>query len=85
MAKGILRTFGEDDAQISAAETIWTDIPAACVLPGTAAISIREYKQLDALAASEHKSINDLVGQAMSQGLTDLLAGKPAGTPTTTP
>jgi lysophospholipase L1-like esterase len=84
MAEGILRAFGEDDGQIRKAAATWMDIPAACVLQGTTGIPIRDYERLDGIAASEHKSINDLVNQALAKGLADLLLENGPTMPTTT-
>ncbi len=72
MATGILRAFGLDEAQVKAAQSKWLDVPAACELPTKATVTLRQYERLDALAAQQHKSVNDLLAQAVSKAVAEL-------------
>ena len=74
MATAILRAFGLDDAQVQAAQAAWLDVPNGCELPVKPAITLRQYEQLDAVAAKEHKSVNEVLGQALARAITDLSA-----------
>jgi lysophospholipase L1-like esterase len=85
MATGILRAFGADDAQINQAQAGWLDIPGACPIQTNTAITLRQYVQLDALAASKGKSVADIVRDYLAKALSDASNESPAHLPTTTP
>lgn len=59
MATGVLRGFGLDDAQIAKATEVYLDIPngVSASLP----LTLRQYAALEAAAAKEGKSVQDLL------------------------
>jgi len=78
MAVGVLKAFGLNEAEIAKAKAAWLDIPKAEVLKGSPKITLREYKQLNALAAQQKKRVSDLVDDAFVIGLKQVLADAPA-------
>jgi lysophospholipase L1-like esterase len=85
MAIGILRAFGADDAQINQAQAAWLDTPGACAVQGGTAVTMRQYEQLDALAAAKHKAVSDILGDIFSKAVADALNDKTPASATTTP
>ncbi len=55
MARGVLRAFGLDEAQMGRVEEAWLDLPGTCdwspSLQGTLKLTLRQAQALDALAA----------------------------------
>ena len=77
MAIGVLKAFGLNEEQIKKADAAWLDIPKACEFSTKAAITLRQYEQLNALAAKEKKSVNDLVNDASEKAIESLLSASP--------
>jgi lysophospholipase L1-like esterase len=75
MASGVLRGFGLSPEQIQKAQTAWLDIPKACELNGRAAVTIRQYEQLNELAARRNVSLNDLLNETYNMSVEQLLQG----------
>jgi lysophospholipase L1-like esterase len=75
MAGGILKAFGLSDAQFQKAQQSWLDIPRAIVVNGTAQLTLRQWDQLNAIAAREHKSLGELLNDTFSKAVDTMLAG----------
>jgi hypothetical protein len=73
MATAILKAFGLDDAQVNAARAAWLEIPAACEMVTKETLTLHQYEQLDAVAAKENKSVQDVANEALSKGLAQLV------------
>jgi len=73
MASGILKAWGFTDAQLGKAREAWLDIANGVDLNGKTSITPRQYEQLTALAASQGKSVNDLVGGAFNTAVESVL------------
>jgi len=59
MATGILRGFGLDDAQVAKATEVFLDIPNG--FPASVPLTLRQYSALEAAAAKQGKSVQDLL------------------------
>ena len=89
MARGILQAFGLDAAQMKKAQEAWLDIPGSASvrasfdagqgksLRASAKISMRQREKLQALAAKENRSVDDLMQAAYASDVKALL--KPTG------
>ena len=73
MALGVLKGFGLGEPQLAKAREHWLDIPGTCEVGAKAKLSQRQYQQLKALAVQKKCSVESLVGEAMTQGVTALL------------
>jgi lysophospholipase L1-like esterase len=73
MATGILKAWGFTDAQIAQAHEKWLDIPNGVPLTGKMALSPRDYLALSALAASQGKTVDDLLTDSLIKVVTGLL------------
>jgi lysophospholipase L1-like esterase len=75
MAKGILRAFGLDDAQLAKADDAWLDIPGAIeykpALQGSLRLSLRQQRQLEPIAAKHKLTVEQLVRTLYAADLTD--------------
>lgn len=78
MATGILKGFGLDDAQIQKAHESWLDLPDGGDINARISMTIRENERLTKLAASEHKSVQDLINAEVHKGVEELLKSAPA-------
>lgn len=69
MATGVLRGFGLDDAQIAKANEVFLDIPNG----GSASVplTMRQYAALEAAAAKEGKSVQELLKAAVDKLVGD--------------
>ena len=69
MASGVLRGFGLNDAQIAKATDAFLDIPngASASVP----LTLRQYAALEAAAAKEGKSVQDLIRAAVEKILSE--------------
>lgn len=65
MASGVLRGFGLDDAQMAKATNAFLDIPAG--VNATVPLTLRQYAALEAAAAKEGKSVQDLLKSAVDK------------------
>ena len=77
MATGVLKALGLTAAQLEKAQAFWLTIPEACEMVGKAKVTIRQYRQLDALAAERKCSAADLVNQELGKALNGLLEKAP--------
>jgi len=76
MASGILKALGMSDAQLAKAREHWLDIPGAWAVGVKARITLRQYAQLEALAAERNQSVDALVSAELAKALDTLLAPK---------
>ena len=74
MATGVLRSFGLNPAQLQKSQDFWTDMPNACETSPKFSITIRQYNQLKALAATQNRSVNDLINDTYRKSVESLLA-----------
>jgi lysophospholipase L1-like esterase len=65
MATGVLRGFGLDDAQIAKATEAFMDIPSGAT--ASVPLTLRQYAALEAAAAKEGKSVQDLLRAALEK------------------
>jgi lysophospholipase L1-like esterase len=65
MATGVLRGFGLDDAQIAKATDSFLDIPSGA--SASVPLTLRQYAALEAAAAKEGKSVQDLLRAAIEK------------------
>jgi len=73
MASAILKAFGLNDAQMQKVRDGWLDLPNTTDLAAKASITLREYNQLKALAAEQKQTVQDLVGQKLSETIKSSL------------
>jgi lysophospholipase L1-like esterase len=89
MAKGILQSFGLSETELKKAQQAWLDIPRGATLRasytpgkgktlrGSCKVTLRQRQQLEAIAAGQNKSLEDLVNETYAAQAGTLL--KPAG------
>ncbi len=65
MATGVLRGFGLDDAQIAKATEVFMDIPGGA--SASVPLTLRQYAALEAAAAKEGKSVQELLRAAVDK------------------
>jgi len=65
MASGVLRGFGLDEAQIAKATNAFLDIPAG--VNASVPLTLRQYAALEAAAAKEGKTIQELLKAALDK------------------
>jgi lysophospholipase L1-like esterase len=82
MAGGILKAFGLTDDQIKQAREVWLDLPAGAPLTPKLQLTVRQYQQLQALAAAQKKTVDDLVSGLVTKSVTDAISSSP---PSATP
>jgi len=74
MAKGVLKAFGLNDAQLQKANEAWLDLPKTTPITPNAALSIRQWNQLSAIAAKQNRSVNDLLNDEFTKVIQALIA-----------
>jgi lysophospholipase L1-like esterase len=77
MATGVLRAFGLTDAQLAKAHEVWLDLPATSPVATNVAVSLRQYEQLQKVAAAQNRTLDDLVNEQLQKYLDSLLAQAP--------
>jgi len=70
MATGILKTFGLSDSQVAKAKDGWLDIPNGVALKQ--AITLRQYRVLEAQATKEKCSVDELVSKMLTKDIEAL-------------
>jgi hypothetical protein len=65
MATGVLRGFGLDDAEVAKATDVFLDIPNGASV--SAPLTLREYAALEAAAAKEGKTVQEILKAAMEK------------------
>lgn len=78
MAKGVLKAFGLDDAQLAAAEKAWYGIPDAVAVSSKASLSLSEFEALQALATSRKTTIDALLAERFTATVKQLISESPA-------
>jgi lysophospholipase L1-like esterase len=82
MATGILKALGVTDAQISEATKTWNGLGSATQVSITPSLTVSQYLHLRALAASQGKTMDEVVTTAVKSDLEALL-NTPIPSPTT--
>jgi hypothetical protein len=73
MATGILRAFGLSDAQLACAREAWLAVPNAMQVGAQPRVSLKQFQQLKAAADKQKRSINEIVNDAISGAISNLL------------
>lgn len=81
MARGVLRAFGLDDAQLATATKKWLTIADAVPVQAKCRISLGEMDRLEALALSRKQSVNAMLEELLSVAIKNAAAKVPAGKP----
>lgn len=81
MAKGVLRSFGLDDAQLAAAGTKWKTIPDAVPVTAKLKISLPEMEALDTMAAAQKQPVDVFVAEKLRDSLKSILSEAAATKP----
>jgi lysophospholipase L1-like esterase len=81
MAAGVLKAFGFTDAQLAQAKESWMDLPGALTLDVKDAITVRQYLQMRAIAASQGHSIEEMLNEDLDKDVQNHLNAAPPGTP----
>ena len=74
MAKGVLKAFGLNDAQLQKANEAWLDLPKTTPITPNSALSMRQWSQLSAIAAKQNRSVNDLLNDEFTKVIQALIA-----------
>jgi hypothetical protein len=61
MARGVLKAFGLDAAQLAKTEGAWREIPDAYQTTVKVSLSLNELAALEKAAAAQNKSVQDLI------------------------
>jgi lysophospholipase L1-like esterase len=77
MAATVLRAFGLDHTQLEIAQAHWLDSPGTVQLLANAAVSLRQYRQLNGLAEQRQQAIRELTSQELAAALVALLKRTP--------
>lgn len=81
MARGVLRAFGLDDAQLATAMKQWLTLTDAVPLQAKCRISLAEMDKLEALALSRKQSVNAMLEELLSVAVKNALVRAPACKP----
>ncbi len=73
MATGVLKGFGLNDAEIGKAKDAWLDIPNFSKLSATKAISLRQFRQLEKVAAQRKVTVDNLLNDEFNKSVESLL------------
>lgn len=76
-----LKPLGFPDPQIAQARDLWLDLPNGMDVTLHPAISVRQYLLLRALAASQGRSVDDLINDTLTTELQKMLIKAPAAVP----
>lgn len=76
MATGVLKAFGLSAEQLQKAQAAWLDIPKACEAGGKVQLSIRQWQQLEAVAAEKKLPVGELLNAELAKVVESLT--KPA-------
>ena len=63
MALGVLKAMGLTSDQLQKARSSWMDIPHLCDVDLKGGLTLRQYEQLDALAAKQKRPTSELIGE----------------------
>jgi lysophospholipase L1-like esterase len=77
MALGILRALGLSDAQVKIAQDSWQDVPQSSSTYSQRMISLRQFKQLNAIAFAQHLSVQGFIDRLYSDALDGALRKSP--------
>ena len=78
MAKGVLKAFGLDDAQLAIADKAWRAIPDAVAVSSKASLSLPEFEALQALATSKKMTVDALLAERFNATVKQLISEAPA-------
>ncbi len=66
MALGLLKSFGMSAEQLEKARQSWLDLPGICEVSFKGGLTLRQYEQLDAMAAKQNRPTSVLIGELVS-------------------
>jgi lysophospholipase L1-like esterase len=72
MARGILRTFGLNDVQVTAAEKVWLTL--GCPVYGNTGLTLAQYDRLSAVAAQKRQPLPQMLDKAFKETIDRLLS-----------
>jgi len=81
MATAILKTWGVTDAQMADATKAWDELGASAPVTINAPLTVSQYLQLRALAASQNTTVEALMNQAIAHSVQALLNAPAPGVP----
>jgi lysophospholipase L1-like esterase len=73
MAVGVLKGFGLNEEQIAKAQGKWLDMPDAVEIAGKMKLSVRQYQKLNAYAAQQKRSLNEILNEALGKTVESIL------------
>ena len=76
MAKGVLKAFGLDDAQLATAEAKWQEIPDAFQSVAKVKLTLKELAALEAIAAQKKVTVDVLISDLATASVKASIAGK---------
>jgi lysophospholipase L1-like esterase len=74
MAGGVLKAFGCSDDQVAQEKAKWMDLPGAAPVQVKTTVSVRQYLSLQAAAAAESKTVEDMFGTELAKIVQDKAA-----------
>ena len=69
MALGVLKALGLNADQLKKAQNSWLDLPHICEVELKGGLTLRQYAQLDALAAKQNRPTSELIGELAAKSL----------------
>jgi lysophospholipase L1-like esterase len=73
MAAGVLKGFGLDESQVAKAQEAWLDIPGGATLSPQVKLTLRQLRALEAAAAKEGRSVQQVLQAALEKEVSGLL------------
>jgi lysophospholipase L1-like esterase len=73
MATGVLKGFGLSEEQLKKANDKWLDMPEGMEATGKVKVSLRQYQQLNAVAAQQKKPLNEILNEALAKTVEGML------------
>jgi hypothetical protein len=73
MATGVLKGFGLSDEQLKKANDKWLDMPEGMDVAGKVKVSLRQYQQLNAVAAQQKRPLADILNEALNKTVESML------------
>jgi hypothetical protein len=77
MAKGVLATLGLDKDQLAAVEAKWNEAPDLFQTTPRIKLSLPQLAALEALAASQNKSLDTLINEISASALNTAIKATP--------
>jgi len=73
MATGVLKAFGCQQEHLARAEQVWLDIPGGVAVTAQSAITLRDFRKLEAISATKKKSVSAYLSDDLAKRLTEIL------------